>query len=512
MEFQVNIQKAIFRNGKPELAIYKFLSLNRLLWELQLESYIWDRRLHALLSPDSLVVGSTATQGLLKKDGIAGNGNLQGENILDTGNKSFYNDGDNPKAKLETRDQGNELSIREIPVEGPLEVCREQVDPFNSSISADAGRLALGCSQTDESVSDRPVSVDHVHSSDENCKGEVVSLNHLEGVRTFPIIGELGQSDSFGDLNTAQRGSSPFLLVCNLENAKGCIWSPFPEIRTECMKDLQGGYLPKFESISSYTLEYLPAAYQLITEESSRLHIPLNNDDYIVSDYEGELSSIISCALALLKDMPVPAEDLDEGSRRERGFAFRAFENSHSLNRITSMPSSHWHSTGSVDSDGSVSSEESLFSSFDGFNLLDSLVSYGAIHPEVSLGAAKSPGRGKYSVVCLYANRFRDLRDRCCPSELDYIASLSRCRTWDAKGGKSKSFFAKTLDDRFIIKEIKKTEFDSFMKFAPEYFAYMSHCFTSGSQTCLAKILGIYQVCCYTFPRFKLHHFIVLSI
>ncbi|CBI38138.3 unnamed protein product, partial [Vitis vinifera] len=348
-EFEVNIQKAIVRNGKPEQAIYKLLSLNRLLWELQLESCLWDRRLHALLSPDSSVVGT-----------------------------SFYNSG-NVKTKLETRDQGNELSIREIPVE-----------------------------------------------------------------------------------DASQRSSS-HPLACNLEKAKGWIWSPFPEIRRDCMKDLQGGYLPKFESISSYTPEYLPSAYQLIIEEGSRLHIPLGTDDYIVSDYEGELSSIISCALAF-------------------------------LNRITSMPSSHWHSNGSVDSDGSVSSEESLFSSFDGFNLLDSLVSYGAIHPEVSLGVAKSPGKGKYSVVCLYANQFRNLRDQCCPSELDYIASLSRCRNWDAKGGKSKSFFAKTLDDRFIIKEIKKTEFESFMKFAPDYFAYMNHSFTSGSQTCLAKILGIYQV------------------
>ena len=483
MEFQVNVQKAIVRNGKPEHAIYKLLSLNRLLWELQLESCVWDRRLHALLSPGSSVVGTSFThkaiQGLLKKDGIASNGILQAENILDNDDKGFYNSG-NVKTNLETRDQGNESSIREIPVEGPLEVSREQAVDTE------------GYLHTNGSVSERIVG----HSGDENCKEETIpSSDHLEAVRIIPITGELAHNESFGD----QRRSSSHPLACKLENEKGWIWSPFSEIRGECVKDLQGGYLPKFESISSYTPEYLPSAYQLIMEEGSRLHIPLGTDDYIVSDYEGELSSIISCALALLKDLSLPAEeDLDEGSRRERGSAFRASESSHSLNRIMSMPSSHWHSNGSIDSDGSVSSEESLFSSFDGLNLLDSLVSHGAIHPEVSLGVGKSPGKGKYSVVCLYANRFRDLRDRCCPSELDYIASLSRCRNWDAKGGKSKSFFAKTLDDRFIIKEIKKTEFDSFTKFAPEYFAYMNHCFTSGSQTCLAKILGIYQVRSFT--------------
>ncbi|PPD68507.1 hypothetical protein GOBAR_DD34618 [Gossypium barbadense] len=136
----------------------------------------------------------------------------------------------------------------------------------------------------------------------------------------------------------------------------------------------------------------------------------------------------------------------------------------------------------------------SRFSSFDGLSLLDSLVPPDAHNIEVPLGVSKSLGKGKYSVFCLYANQFRDLRERCCPSELDYIASLSRCRNWDAKGGKSKSFFAKTLDDRFIIKEIKKTEYESFQKFALHYFKYMNQSFESGSQTCLAKVLGIYQV------------------
>lgn len=65
---------------------------------------------------------------------------------------------------------------------------------------------------------------------------------------------------------------------------------------------------------------------------------------------------------------------------------------------------------------------------------------------------------------------------------------------WDAQGGKSKAFFAKTLDDRFIIKQIKKTEFESFIEFAPDYFKHVYHSLDTGSQTCLAKILGIYQV------------------
>ncbi|XP_018461374.2 putative 1-phosphatidylinositol-3-phosphate 5-kinase FAB1C [Raphanus sativus] len=61
-------------------------------------------------------------------------------------------------------------------------------------------------------------------------------------------------------------------------------------------------------------------------------------------------------------------------------------------------------------------------------------------------------------------------------------------------GGKSNVYFAKSLDERFIIKQVVKTELDSFEDFAPEYFKYMKESLTSGSPTCLAKILGIYQV------------------
>ncbi|MCD7454654.1 hypothetical protein HAX54_025548 [Datura stramonium] len=82
----------------------------------------------------------------------------------------------------------------------------------------------------------------------------------------------------------------------------------------------------------------------------------------------------------------------------------------------------------------------------------------------------------------------------CMPEDGFLIRSLSRCKKWGAQGGKSNVFFAKTLDDRFIIKQVTKTELESFMKFAPAYFKYLSESIISGSPTCLAKILGIYQV------------------
>ncbi|KAG6419831.1 hypothetical protein SASPL_116343 [Salvia splendens] len=286
------------------------------------------------------------------------------------------------------------------------------------------------------------------------------------------------------------RGKPHRSVSLDLETDKDWIWAAFDDIRREYMEDLQRGYLPKIESFSSYAAESVPQ--KLINDEGSRLHIPLGANDYIVSDYEEEFSSIIACALALLKDFEVATDDLSE---RERGNDFKPNEGSQKLTRIFSLTTSRWRSFGSLDSDGLHSPpanlEDSHTSSFDGLDLLDSTVSYSASHLEVSMGLGR---KRKYSVVCLFASQFRQLRDRCCPSEVDFIASLSRCRNWDAKGGKSKSFFAKTLDDRLIIKEIKRTELDSFMKFATNYFEYMNECYELGNQTCLAKILGIYQV------------------
>jgi 1-phosphatidylinositol-3-phosphate 5-kinase len=47
---------------------------------------------------------------------------------------------------------------------------------------------------------------------------------------------------------------------------------------------------------------------------------------------------------------------------------------------------------------------------------------------------------------------------------------------WEAKGGKSNSQFRKTLDNRFILKEMSRQEVQSFLDFAPKYIQYMTSC------------------------------------
>ena len=55
-----------------------------------------------------------------------------------------------------------------------------------------------------------------------------------------------------------------------------------------------------------------------------------------------------------------------------------------------------------------------------------------------------------------------------------FIRSLSRSVAWKALGGKSGSSFTKSTDGRFVLKQMSRLELQSFMEFAPHYFAYMT--------------------------------------
>ncbi|KAG5896372.1 hypothetical protein JTB14_005849 [Gonioctena quinquepunctata] len=94
-----------------------------------------------------------------------------------------------------------------------------------------------------------------------------------------------------------------------------------------------------------------------------------------------------------------------------------------------------------------------------------------------------------------YAEKFAALRASVLPSgEEGYIRSLSRSIQWNARGGKSGSNFAKSADDRYILKEMSKTEVQLFLESASNYFMYMNKCQTTKQPTLLGKIVGIYQI------------------
>jgi 1-phosphatidylinositol-3-phosphate 5-kinase len=61
--------------------------------------------------------------------------------------------------------------------------------------------------------------------------------------------------------------------------------------------------------------------------------------------------------------------------------------------------------------------------------------------------------RTKFSCTVYYAKEFELLRKKCGVHE-NFVTSLSKSSNWAAEGGKSKSNFWKTSDDRFIIKTL----------------------------------------------------------
>lgn len=102
-------------------------------------------------------------------------------------------------------------------------------------------------------------------------------------------------------------------------------------------------------------------------------------------------------------------------------------------------------------------------------------------------------GDAVMSCKIFFAEQFEAFRRRC-GCQGNFIQSLSRCIKWDSSGGKSGSGFLKTLDDRFIIKELTRTELDAFINFAPSYFEYMAQAMFHDLPTTLAKVFGFYQI------------------
>ncbi|XP_075979199.1 1-phosphatidylinositol 3-phosphate 5-kinase fab1 isoform X2 [Anticarsia gemmatalis] len=81
-----------------------------------------------------------------------------------------------------------------------------------------------------------------------------------------------------------------------------------------------------------------------------------------------------------------------------------------------------------------------------------------------------------------------------CEIEEGFIRSLAHCVPWAARGGKSGSTFCKTKDDRYVLKEMTKPEWQQFLEFAPHYFGYVTQCKQNNTPSLLARILGVFSV------------------
>ena len=95
---------------------------------------------------------------------------------------------------------------------------------------------------------------------------------------------------------------------------------------------------------------------------------------------------------------------------------------------------------------------------------------YGSI---CSSNAVTDPGRN-VQVTAYYAPQFEALRSLVVEGgQPVFIACLSRCKKWLSRGGKSAVYFAKTRDERYVVKQLTRSEKQSFLDFAPAYFRYV---------------------------------------
>ncbi|KAL0396725.1 UNVERIFIED_CONTAM: putative 1-phosphatidylinositol-3-phosphate 5-kinase FAB1C [Sesamum calycinum] len=194
-----------------------------------------------------------------------------------------------------------------------------------------------------------------------------------------------------------------------------------------------------------------------IVPEGARLMVQqYGQNDIVLTVYDNEPTSIISYALS-------SKEYEDWVAGRLNGL--EGGSNVRLLNKVNSLASdlSTWHSFGSLDLDYT---NYASYSSEDASATVGSLFADHSSSPHLRISfedeSSNAAGKVKFSVTCYFAKQFDALRRRCCPSEVDFLRSLSRCKRWSAQGGR--------------------------------YFKYLTDALSSGSPTCLAKVLGIYQV------------------
>lgn len=105
-----------------------------------------------------------------------------------------------------------------------------------------------------------------------------------------------------------------------------------------------------------------------------------------------------------------------------------------------------------------------------------------------------SSGDSRFSIRVLFTEQFEALRQACDCGQT-FVQSLSRCWNWsNCTGGKSGAAMMKTLDDRFIVKQLSRAEMDAFASNAGAYFRFLADVLYQDRPTTLAKIYGVYRL------------------
>ncbi|XP_028752152.1 1-phosphatidylinositol-3-phosphate 5-kinase FAB1B-like [Neltuma alba] len=488
-EFEAALHKILNqekRKGQPGVDI---LEINRLRRQLFFQSYMWDHRLiyaassanfsneSDLSSSNSDDKGRTMDENLKSGMSMPGVAFSSADCIL-TGSKLMESPDlqrGEPGSKIS---QADDIIDQEIDMTGH-EKEDHQSDPSNSKLGFGIRRsLSEGHYQ-----SIMPCLSDTL---DAKWTGEeVIPKDNMSVALDEFMADSLStaiQRDHAEDHNVLK--NMPKAHDNIMEDSLSWLGMPFINFYRSFNKNLQASG-PKFDTLADYNPVYvssLSSFREMELQGEARLLLPIGVNDTVIPVFDDEPSSIISYALM---SPEYHAQLIDEGERTKDG--------------VESMPSLYFPDSANFTSflssdETSSDSQKSFFSTDDSLPSFSPLVCTKAMHPRVSFGDDGPHSKVKYSVTVYYAKKFDAMRRIWCPSEIDYVRSLSRCKKWRAQGGKSNVFFAKTLDDRFIIKQVTKTELESFIKFGPAYFKYLTDSIGLPCPTCLAKILGIYQV------------------
>ncbi|XP_062111069.1 putative 1-phosphatidylinositol-3-phosphate 5-kinase FAB1C [Humulus lupulus] len=496
-EYIAILQPAFMEISQPGQVAVDVLELNRLRRSLLIGSHVWDRRFYSL---DTLLKSSSfsrAAQGdiLLGKPG---------ELISD----SFR--------KEDKHDHGHEvnvsvsLSLLDFPRNDVLSPRSEPCVPEDSELNSchhDKQEETLADGKTSKDMKSSESFPSHESTLSERIDSAWTGTDQLPvkaqtALQTGPVR-QASQSDnlpvrrlamsarnhSFDSALRVQerirKGLPPSSLhVSTLRSFhasgdyRNMIRDPVSVMRT--YSQILPQEVQKLNLVMSSTPSFISSASHVA--EGVRMLLPQTcQSDIVVAVYDNEPTSIISYALSSKE-----YDDWVADKSNEHEVSCSLHESNKDDSAASTM--SAWQSFGSMDLDytrygsGSEDTPSSISSLFADLKK--------SPHLRLSFGDDKV----KFSVTCYFAELFDSLRKKCCPSEVDFVRSLSRCKRWSAQGGKSNVYFAKSLDERFIVKQVTKTELDSFEEFAPEYFKYLTDSLGTGSPTCLAKILGIYQV------------------
>ncbi|KAJ3558238.1 hypothetical protein NPX13_g9752 [Xylaria arbuscula] len=205
------------------------------------------------------------------------------------------------------------------------------------------------------------------------------------------------------------------------------------------------------------SVQWPPLDYPLIASD----HIFIDSD-IIVREYEP--SSVIAFALS--------SEDY---KTKLQGF----HQHESTQTARSSSPDAEETKENNLDPEGPVTDER----------LEQSLIHHSSSHFKYQF----AEGSAKMLVKIFYAEQFDALRRKCGVADR-IVESLSRCVPWDSKGGKTKSVFLKTQDDRLVMKSLSTVETQAFLSFAPAYFSIMAEALFHELPSVIAKMLGFFQV------------------